>query len=172
MRTFESELAQAQDALLSYLYGLSGGDLQVAEELRGRVNLVLLRKQEQYDVTRPFLPWARAVAGFEYKHWITAQQRDRLAFSEETAALLAEVPAPDELEAPRERMLQCLDAVRKELTPEQNTLLTRYYEYRESLREIGSKVNRTPASLERSLVYLRKLLRKKVEQMLKDRDKE
>ncbi len=167
MNKFEDELAKAQRPLLAFLHALSGGPLQVAEALRSDVNLVLMRQRDRYDESRPFLPWARTLAVLEYKHWISARQRDRHSFSEETMALLAETPAPEEAETPQDRLLELLDEARKELTPEMNFLLTRYYWYNESLSEIGRQLNRTPGSLARSLAYIRGNIRKAIAKQLK-----
>ena len=64
MSEFVERLTEAQSALYGAIYTLLAGNAEVADVLQ-ETNRVLWRKASTYDPTRPFLPWALAVARFE-----------------------------------------------------------------------------------------------------------
>lgn len=166
---FEKELEEAQFPLLAYISTLSGSP-QEAADILGEVNLALIRQKSSYDSSRPFLPWARAIAWYAVKTWRTHARRTPVLFDSDLLATLdAESPDPSaslRRELSWERRRAALEAAEKELAPEMRDLLASHYRAGESLAEIGRRLNRTPHSIAVSLLYIRKLLKRSIEKKL------
>ena len=171
MDPFERELRAAQIPLLSYISALCGVP-QEAADILGEANLTLIRERNAYDAVRPFLPWARTVAYYTVLAWRTRRTRSRLIFDDDLTGRLAEELGTDEetVDEDSGRRLRALAAARRELTPEMQYLLTRRYEYGDSLEAIGTQIERSAASVAVSLCRIRAVLRKSVLQKLKEGD--
>ncbi len=72
------------DALLGYLYRLTGGDRALAEDLVQEAFLRLLNAAGQYQYPRPFKPWLYAIAtNLARNHYKRADTRRTLAAVDE-----------------------------------------------------------------------------------------
>lgn len=175
MTDFEQKLWEAQPALLAYACVLSGAP-QEAGDLVGEANLALMRRRDEYDPARPFLPWARAFVYYAVQTWRAHRMRSRLVVDDALATTLADEIRVDGAAGGdgglMERRQAALKAACRELTPEMRYLLARYYTYGDSLEVLGAQLNRTAHSLAVSLHYIRRVLRKSVEQKLKEADDE
>lgn len=169
MDPFERELRAAQMPLLSYISALCGVP-QEAADILGEANLTLIRERNVYKAARPFLPWARTVAYYTVLAWRTRRTRSRLVFDDDLTGRLAEELGTDDETGDPDRRLRALAAARRELTPEMQYLLTRRYEYGDSLEAIGTQIERSAASVAVSLCRIRAVLRKSVLQKLKEGD--
>mgnify|MGYP003823599393 CR=1 FL=1 len=169
MDLFEKELRAAQVPLLSYISTLCGVP-QEADDILGEANLTLIRERNAYDASRPFLVWARSVAYYAVLAWRTRRARSRLVFDDELIGRLAEELGGDAggrtADAESGRRLRALAAAKRELTPEMQYLLTRRYEYGDSLEAIGAQLDRPAASVAVSLCRIRAVLKKSVLQKL------
>ena len=173
MTNFEKELWAAQPALLAYASVLCGSP-QEAEDIVGEANLALIRRRDEYDPSRGFLPWARSFVYYQMKCWRTKQARSRLVFGDGLVDRLAEEvgadPVRPEDEGERSLRADLLEEARRELTPEMRYLLARRYSYGDSIAAIARQLGRTADSVAVSLFYLRNVLRKSVEKKLKERE--
>lgn len=111
---------------------------------------------DEYDRSRPFLPWANR---FAYRQLLIHRRREsirRIYLSEEVLQSLAEdFPEAAEWEESRRRALKtCLE----KLTDRQSELLKFRYEADESLVEIAGRMGRTVNSLYKSLQRIRQSL--------------
>ncbi len=111
---------------------------------------------DQYDRSRPFLPWANR---FAYRQVLMHRRREsirRIYLSDEVLQSLAEdyPPATDWEESRRRALKACL----AKLTERQSELLKCRYESDESLVEIAERIGRTVNSLYKSLQRIRQSL--------------
>lgn len=120
---FLSQILQSQQNLRNYLHHLHPYP-QDLDDLMQETCLKLWKEFEDYDPSRPFLPWAMRIGYFQVLRFRKTRSRDRLVFSDELLELLAEeAPANGQLQD-----LRCaLDACLAKLTPRaRETLLARY----------------------------------------------
>ena len=85
---FVAELTRGQDQLYRYIYSLLA-DHSAANDVLQEANLVLWRKIDQFDATRPFLPWAYAIARYQVLAFVRDRGRDRLLLDAELVAMVA-----------------------------------------------------------------------------------
>ncbi|TWU44385.1 RNA polymerase sigma factor [Novipirellula aureliae] len=85
----------------------------------------LWRKFDQYDRQRPFIGWAIRFAYIEVLAWRQRQMRDRLVFSDETLALVADTIAEEMpvMELRRMSLDRCLE---KLPLKDRNLIYSRY----------------------------------------------
>lgn len=116
-----------------------------AEDVLQETAQVLWRKFEQYDPSRPFLPWAREFARFEVLKARRRLAADQRWFSDAFCERLADerMQQEDRLERQRAALADCvgkLDAASREL-------IASRYERKQSLQEIAEQQNKTANSL-------------------------
>ena len=116
----------------------------------------LWERFDEYDRSRPFLPWANR---FAYRRVLMHRRREgirRVYLSEEVLKSLAQdYQTESDWEESRRRALKtCLSR----LTAEQAELLKHRYEADESLVEIADRLDRTVNSLYKSLQRIRQSL--------------
>lgn len=165
--TFEQELAKAQFPLLSYIVKLVGG-FHDAEDVLQETNLKLCREREDYDASKPFLPWAMTLARFEAMTWRKRQSRSKLVFSEELMDKLAETfaqPEPADDSALGDR-LAALEACKAKLSPENRSLLERHYLRGEKIADIAASLHRPAGSVATTLYRIRQYLCTRIKERL------
>lgn len=147
-------LTALQSRLYAYLCTLlaNAGD---ARDVLQETNLVLWKKADGYDFTRPFEPWAIRFAHFQALAWRKRQSRDRLVFGDATLDLLAEEfdgahTADDELRA----LGECLG----KLPDKQRALVARRYQDAEPVNEIATSEGKPPNVIAALLYRARKAL--------------
>lgn len=154
MSQFVERLTEAQSALYGLLHTLLPGDPQVADVLQ-ETNRVLWRKAADYDRTRPFLPWALAVARFEVLAHRKRQARDRLIFDE---ALVGQIAEDFEKLSARDGALQALELCLQKLPVHQRELVARRYVQGESVNDIAVRQGRTANTISALLYRIRGIL--------------
>jgi len=82
-------------------------DFHESEEVLQRVAVTLVRKYEQYDPARPFVPWALGVAKLESLMYLRRRGAERLVFDDALVERIAESYERVEQEsAPMEQFLE------------------------------------------------------------------
>lgn len=76
---FVTRLTEAQFGLLNYI-SLLLGDYEAARDVLQETNLDLWRKAATYDESRPFMPWARAIARYQVMTYRKKLSREHLVF--------------------------------------------------------------------------------------------
>src|SRR5438445_5692787 len=99
-------LTSHQSTLYAAITAMLGG-AEGAQDVLQETNVVLLEKAGEYDVARPFVPWALAFARFQVLAWRKRQSRDRLVLNEELFAALADRLAVES--APPNRRLDAIE---------------------------------------------------------------
>lgn len=145
--TFLPLIMGCQRELKSYLYSLHprAEDL---DDLFQETSLKLWQVFEEYDHSRPFLPWALRIAYFQVLRFRKERSRDRLVFSDELIELLAEeTPVKGQGDVMRNSLNQCL----AQLTPRSREVLLSRYSKQTNIAELAGKSRQSVHSLYRIL---------------------
>jgi RNA polymerase sigma-70 factor (ECF subfamily) len=105
---FLGQILHSQQDLRNYLHHLHP-HAQDLDDLMQETCLKLWQEFEDYDSTRPFLPWAMRIGYFQVLRFRKTRSRDRLVFSDELLELLVtETPADSQAQALRHALDECL----------------------------------------------------------------
>ena len=127
-------------ALIGFLYRLTGGDRQLAEDLAQEAFLRVLRGIHQYRYPRRFKPWLYAIAtNIARDHYKSADARHTLNMNEaDNVNLPAEEPEEAVLQTDEEQHL--IGALRTLPPHQRETVILRYYQEL-SLAEIAETLS-------------------------------
>lgn len=148
-------LTQHQDALFRYLFSLVPCEAD-ARDILQETSLALFRKFEQYDASRPFLPWAYRFAYLQVQKHREKSARSPLLFSEDVMDLLANERA--HIEPHLDERLRLLDACLGKMTAEDKELVTSRYALRQSAEDMMRRFEMSRRTLFRNLEMLRQRL--------------
>ncbi|QNN21915.1 sigma-70 family RNA polymerase sigma factor [Planctomycetales bacterium ZRK34] len=155
LERFVQLLTDHQSRLWAFILAVVG-KADLAQEIFQETNLVLWRKAGQYDPSRPFGPWAKAIA----RHQILAARervsRDRLIFDADVMDRIAS-RCMDESEPNDARQLALVDCITK-LSADHRALLDRRYRAQQSVQCLAAESNRSPRGLAVTLHRIRRLL--------------
>lgn len=148
-------LSQHQEALFRYIFSLVPFEAD-ARDILQETSLALYRKSEQYDGTRPFLPWAYRFAYLQVQKHREKSARSPLLFSNDMMDLLANERS--HLEPMLDARLRWLDNCLAKLSPLHKDLVTSRYGLRESAEELMKRFDMSRRTLFRNLEMLRQQL--------------
>ena len=152
---FVQQLTENQNRMYAYIFSLLA-DRSRASDVLQETNLVLWRKVDEFQHSRPFLPWALAIARFQVLAHLRDHKRDRLLLDEELVKTLsaeAESSA-SALDAMRDALAHCMRALN-----EKNRKLVQHRYYRGmSIAEVAETLGRSSGSLKVALLRIRKQL--------------
>jgi len=140
-----------------YLYILAQVPRPVeAEEILQETNMVVLRKSEQFRPGSNFYAWACQIAQYEVLKFRDRSRRDRLYFSDNFLAQVAEeaLVNSDQLEIRRQALADCLGKLR----PKDRELIQQRYAPGENGLSIAQVMGRPVNSVYQSLSRIRKTL--------------
>lgn len=164
---FVTQITRSQRQLHAFILSMVWNPAE-ADDVLQQTNLVLWEKAAEFDVSRPFLPWAMRFAQLQALAWLKQRQRQqqRLVFDDDLARLLAEEAAADEpaFDARRHALAACLQKLR----PEQRELIARRYEPDASVNAIAEAVGTTPKAVSDKLRRIRRALLDCIEQTLRE----
>ena len=148
-------LTQHQEALFRYIFSLVPMEAD-ARDILQETSLALYRKWDQFDPSRPFLPWAFRFAYLQVQKHREKTARSPLLFSEDVMDLLANerghlAPVLDE-------RLHLLDACLQKLPAAQKELVTARYGLRQSAEDLMQRFAMSRRTLFRNLELLRQQL--------------
>lgn len=160
---FVQHLIDCQGALLGYLLTLLGGAPEARDVLQ-ETNLALWHKATDYNPEQPFLPWACAFARYQAMAWRKRQSRCRLLINDRLLEEVAEeLPAADQL---AERRWEIMEDCIRTLPVAWQYLLECRYVRGESVNSIAARLGRSENVVAASLYRIRKILNKRVHQVL------
>lgn len=113
MRRIARLWTQAQP-VVSALISSTVIDFHDAEDLLGQVAETVVTKASEYDLARPFIPWAMGIARYRILQYFERRRTDRhVDFDDETLRLLADAHSELAEEAPARlaALRQCLGQV-------------------------------------------------------------
>jgi RNA polymerase sigma-70 factor (ECF subfamily) len=155
--------AENQKRILAYIYSLVP-HAQNAEDICQKTSLVLWRKFYQLKPDGDFMAWACRVAYLEVCNFRRTASRDRLYFSDELLAYLAE-DRLDDLGETNRRLVALRECV-KQLRPPQQELLEKAYSHEYSMRQLAERLGQAVQTVYNRLFRLRRLLFDCVEKRL------
>jgi RNA polymerase sigma-70 factor, ECF subfamily len=153
---FVTLLGAHERNLFAYVYALTTS-WQDAEEVMQRVRIRIWQQFDQYDVEKPFEPWARAIAYYLVLAYRKEKSRRREFFPE---AVLESVSNEfdkhlQNADDRRDALLRCLD----KLDQRRRELVTTYYSATPRTSEaIAAKLSMTPSALRQAMFRIRKIL--------------
>ncbi|MBL6766066.1 MAG: sigma-70 family RNA polymerase sigma factor [Verrucomicrobiae bacterium] len=127
-----------------------------ADEVLQQVALVAWRKFDQFDQSTNFIKWACVIARFEALAYRRKMARDRLVFSEELMAQLAEEAAEETEDRRAENA--ALEACLKKLPADLREFVTLAYTPGTSTKELAERAGVKPGSFYMRLNRIRKTL--------------
>ena len=127
-----------------------------AEDILQETNLVLWRKAAEYDMSRPFIPWACRIALFQVKAHRRDRARDRHVFDDDVLDLIAAdtdagAEEPTHLE---QSLRECLGR----LPGEHRALILARYEPGASVETLATARKQTANALSQTLFRIRRTL--------------
>ena len=152
---FVQRLTEHQSRIHAYVYSLVG-DRSRAMDVVQETNLVLWRRFDDYDLQRPFLPWALAIARRQVLAHIRDRKRDRLLLDETLAEQLS-VEAEQQAahyEALRDALRRCVAM----LPPASREFLNGRYQLGLSLADLASRAQRTVGAVKVAMLRIRRRL--------------
>ena len=164
---FVTQITRSQRQLHAFILSMVWNPAE-ADDVLQQTNLVLWEKAAEFDVSRPFLPWAMRFAQLQALAWLKQRQRQqqRLVFDDDLARLLAEEAAADEpaFDARRHALAACLQKLRSE----QRELIARRYEPDASVKAMAEAGGTTPKAVSDKLRRIRRALLDCIEQTLRE----
>ena len=149
---FLASLMRAQQGLFAYIVA-QVANVSDADDILQETNMVLWRKQEEFEPGTNFWAWAATVARYQTLAYLKEKGRDHLCFDEGLVAMLATEAEPNaEYAAQRQQALEgCLNKLNS-----QGRELVRL-RYGESLAtgEIAERLNRSKGSIYDALYRVR-----------------
>jgi len=151
MRTFIG----AEPKLRAYA-SACGLTREQVDDLAQEAALVLWRRQESYDRTRPFLPWALGIAHHLIQEVRRKSVQERTLLSPQVAEQVAQACAlmEDEIDVRRSALTHCVD----KLPPHLRDLLRLRYGERRSLAQIAQRLQRGLSAINMALHRIRRVL--------------
>ena len=148
-------LAQNQRRLFVYVHTLVTNHAD-AEEVLQNTNLVLWREFGTFETGTNFAAWACRVALNQVLAWRKKRQRDRLQFSDDFLAAIANETqdASDALEEQSRVLSDCL----AKLPSDQRELIRLRYTEEGAIEAVASRVRRTVEATYRALSRIRHTL--------------
>ncbi|MBR2838770.1 MAG: sigma-70 family RNA polymerase sigma factor [Kiritimatiellae bacterium] len=161
--TFISQLTKAQFELKVYIAALAC-DLQDVDDILQETNVYIWRKADTYDPSRPFLPWAKALAKYQVLRWRKDLERDRLVLDDTAIELLAD----DALsEVDHDVQMLALRRSLRQLTDDEFKLLKSKYVARKRMPELAREFHVSEGAVASRLFRIRKYLHTSISEMLK-----
>ncbi|TDU81157.1 RNA polymerase sigma-70 factor (ECF subfamily) [Prosthecobacter fusiformis] len=156
-------LTQHQDRLFRYIYALLPNEADARDALQ-ETSVALFRKFDQYDPSRPFLPWAYRFAYLQVQKQREKNARSPLLFSEDVMDLLANERM--HIEPQLDERIRLLDGCLDKLTPQDRELITSRYGLHQSAEEMMQRFSLSRRTLFRNLEMLRQRLHECVTRQL------
>ena len=155
-------LAESQSELYGYIFLRLGNDADARDVLQ-ETNLYLWKNLANLDSPDNFLPWAKALAGFQIRRFLTDRKRDaaKVVFDSETSERLGELlaePASDEGPAYEEVDYEALKSCLGKLTPEKRALVYRRYWDDRTVEAIAREENAPFSTVAMRFLRIRKEL--------------
>lgn len=140
-------ILESQQHLRNYLYSLHP-HAQDLDDLFQETSLKLWQTFDEYDSSRPFLPWALRIGYFQVLRFRKTRSRDRLVFSDEMIEILAgEAP----FAGPTDVVRGCLNDCLAKLTPRAREVLMARYSHHTNIAKLAEESRQSVHALYRIL---------------------
>lgn len=135
-----------------------------AEDVFQQTCLVLWRKWNTFDREQSFSSWACGIAFYEVKNFQRVQSRDRLYFSDEVLALIAEHQPKSVTDTDRQK--QALEDCIQKLESDNRQLVLDCYHGQQTIKEVAAQLGRSSDAVYKKLSRLRLRLMECMQQSL------
>ena len=136
-RQFAELLTGSQRRLYAYINTLLGGSSAVADVLQD-TNVDLWAKSDEFDSTRPFLPWAYRFAYYRVMAHRKTLSRSRLVFDDRVVDRLA--ARYEQTDADPDRRLKALNHCIGKLPEHHQDLIEQRYTHKRAVRAIAERL--------------------------------
>jgi RNA polymerase sigma-70 factor (ECF subfamily) len=149
-KLFAALMLEHQEKIKAYISCLVS-DRNVVGDILQEVNLVLLEKEDEYDGTKRFFPWACGIAKWKILSYFRDRKRVRMTFD---SCLLNELEdktvrfIENQYDVRWEKLEKCLGR----LKPEQDELLRKHYGEGYTIEELAV-VNQKSYQTMRKIIY-------------------
>ena len=150
------EMASIQPRLYGFILKRLADREQTLEVLQ-RTNLVLCRKQDEFEPGSSFAAWAFTVAKFQVMAWRKAEGAQRVIFTDDVNELL-DRSVDEEVESVDQRipfLRQCLESLKRQ----DRTMIHQRYRDGMSIAEIDSAASKSADAVTMQLSRIRAQLR-------------
>jgi RNA polymerase sigma-70 factor (ECF subfamily) len=155
--TLPERLVNVQFDLYAFISVLMRGAAEASDILQ-ETNLTIMKNGANFDLSRPFLPWARGVARKCVLKFYSARCHDKLVVFDnamiERLAELVPCAEDDQPLAELSRLRKCISL----LVPKQREVVTARYLRGEAVKDIASRTNCSEGSVSVLLHRIRQLL--------------
>ncbi len=160
-RRFDEQFSRCYRYIFRYIVTLvpDRGD---ADDVFQETCLSVLQSWQDYDSTRPMVPWVRGIAQNVVRNFYKRRRRRGTFLSEDTIAAVS--VTQHRLSAQIDRRLQELPDCLQKLTAEQRALLERCYGQRGSIKATAEAKQLDPNVLYKQLERIRRTLFECLEQ--------
>jgi len=155
--------SENQSSIYAYIYSLVPQAAD-AEEVFGRVTVILWEKWDQFEPGTNFRAWARKIAYYVVLNYLKRHERREQHLSEAALRCLADEAEADDLCHARrlKALAQCFD----ELPAAQQQLVDLCYLAGAAIHSVAAKLGQTPAATYKRLSRVRQILHNCVQRKL------
>jgi RNA polymerase sigma-70 factor (ECF subfamily) len=165
-KVFMQRLVDVQTELFCFVATALGPDKSDVGDVVQETNRALIEHADDYDASRPFVPWAVAFAKRQILCHYKRCQRDRLVFDEELVARFEQAYArQDEAELRESPLARRLAFCLGKLSLRQRRLVALRYNGECPIEEIARQTGSRPTAVRASLFYIRKKLAECIERL-------
>ncbi|MCH2205189.1 MAG: sigma-70 family RNA polymerase sigma factor [Lentisphaerales bacterium] len=150
------ELDHLQGDLFAYILSLTG-NYNDSKDVLQEANIVILKKQQSFQLGTSFRAWAFTVARFQVMAFRKRRSREKLVFSENTFNDLSE-NSDDFEKQETETKFSLLDECIDKLPDKQKKIVRNKYIHGHSLKQISSDISANENSVSQTLFRARKNL--------------
>ena len=161
--SFAALVASHQARLHGYIRSLIG-DISVTRDVLQETNMVLLRKEKDFEPGTNFTAWALRVAYFEVLTWRRKMGRERLIFDDETVQRIA--AQVENLTLHEEQRRDALQLCLKKLPERQREVVSQCYFNDGSVADIAEHSGLKPNAISQLLFRAKRNLARCVRQTL------
>lgn len=155
---------RAQPTVAAYIASIIP-NFHDSNDVLQNVGMVVVRKREEYDAERPFVPWVIGIAQLEIKKFRRTAARDRLQFGENLVESLGEVY--EEMSADDEQRRFAVSQCMEKLTGLAAKSMRLRYSEGLAVQEIAVRLATTPQTIKTSLYRARQSVHDCVERFLR-----
>ncbi|NWK55033.1 sigma-70 family RNA polymerase sigma factor [Verrucomicrobiaceae bacterium N1E253] len=163
---YAQRITESQQKLFGYIYSLLGRHAQTWDVLQ-ETNLVLWRKQHDFQAGTNFDAWAFSIARFQVLAYLRDQKRDPLDVM--TPELVEAFAGEAEEEALQlDHRLDALQFCKSRLQEKSRHLLELYYEKNMRVKDIGICLSSNANATKQALLRVRRKLQQCIETRLEN----
>ena len=152
---FITQVTKAQRHLHAFILSMIWHPAD-ADDVLQEANLVLWRKAEEFDASRPFMPWAMRIAQLQAMAWLKTRARTKQRLDDALLETIASeaIEEADELEPRRVALGHCMER----LSPEHRDLIARRYQPDGCVNEVAEERGSSPKAVSEMLRRIRHAL--------------